>query len=228
MNPSERNEKEGAHGGTMGSSVSKEGAHGGTLDSPMLGTVAIVGFPNVGKSTLVNRLTESRTAVVHETPGVTRDRKELVCEWNGQRFLLIDTGGVDVADPSPLTRSVAEQARAAIAEADLVLFVTDARSGVMPGDEEIAAILRRAHKPVLLLSNKIDDPAQDALALEFHRLGLGDPVPIPALHRHGTGDPLDAIVSTLGDAGARRPEIGEEAIRVAMLGRTHVGKSRLL
>src|SRR6059058_2997471 len=178
-------------------------AQAATEGLPLLGTVAIVGFPNVGKSTLVNRLTATRTAVVHETPGVTRDRKELVCEWNGRRFLLIDTGGVDVADPSPLTRSVAEQARAAIAEADLVLFVTDARSGVMPGDEEIAAILRRAHKPVLLLSYKIDDPAQDALALEFHRLGLGDPVPISALHGHGTGDLLDAIVSTLGDAGAR-------------------------
>jgi GTPase len=195
---------------------------------PLLGTVAIVGFPNVGKSTLINRLTESRTAVVHETPGVTRDRKELVCEWNGHRFLLIDTGGVDVADPSPLTRSVAEQAYAAIAEADLVLFVTDARTGVMPGDEEIAAILRRARKPVLLLVNKIDDPAQDVLALEFHRLGLGDPVPISAVHGHGTGDLLDAIVTVLGDAGGRRPEIGEEAIRVAILGRTNVGKSSLL
>jgi GTP-binding protein len=195
---------------------------------PLLGTVAIVGFPNVGKSTLINRLTESRTAVVHETPGVTRDRKELVCEWNGHRFLLIDTGGVDVADPSPLTRSVAEQAYAAIAEADLVLFVTDARAGVMPGDEEIAAILRRARKPVLLLVNKIDDPAQDVLALEFHRLGLGDPVPISAVHGHGTGDLLDAIVTVLGDAGGRRPEIGEEAIRVAILGRTNVGKSSLL
>jgi GTP-binding protein len=196
--------------------------------APLLGTVAIVGFPNVGKSTLINRLTESRTAVVHKTPGVTRDRKELVCEWNGHRFLLIDTGGVDVADPSPLTRSVAEQAHAAIAEADLVLFVTDARAGVMPGDEEIAAILRRAHRPVLLLANKIDDPAQDVLALEFHRLGLGDPVPISAQHGHGTGDLLDAIVTILGDAGGRRPEIGEEAIRVAILGRTNVGKSSLL
>src|SRR5437870_294386 len=129
----------------------KEGADGGILGSPMLGTVAIVGFPNVGKSTLVNRLTATRTAVVHETPGVTRDRKELVCEWNGRRFLLIDTGGVDVADSTPLTRSIVEQARAAIAEADLVLFVTDAQAGVMPGDEEIAAILRHSHKPVLLL-----------------------------------------------------------------------------
>src|SRR6476661_5208615 len=105
---------------------------------PLLGTVAIVGFPNVGKSTLINRLTESRNAVVHETPGVTRDRKELVCEWNGRRFLLIDTGGVDIADPTPITRSIADQARAAVAEADLVLLVVDARAGITPGDEELA------------------------------------------------------------------------------------------
>src|SRR4051794_37553434 len=193
---------------------------------PLLGTVAIVGFPNVGKSTLINRLTESRNAVVHETPGVTRDRKELVCEWNGRRFLLIDTGGVDVADPTPLTRSIAEQAQAAIAEADLVLFVTDAQAGVMPGDEELAAILRRAHKPVLLLANKIDDPSRDTLALEFHRLGLGDPIPVSSLHGHGTGDLLDAIVAMLPGSG--RQQIEESAIRVAILGRPNVGKSSLL
>jgi GTPase len=127
------------------------------VNEGLLGTVAVVGFPNVGKSTLVNRLTGSRTAVVHESPGVTRDRKELVCEWAGQRFLLVDTGGVDIADRSPLTRQVGEQARAAIAEADLVLFVVDAQTGITPGDEEIAAILRRSHKPVLLVVNKIDD-----------------------------------------------------------------------
>jgi GTP-binding protein len=195
-------------------------------EGPLLGTVAIVGFPNVGKSTLINRLTDTRTAVVHETPGVTRDRKELVADWNGRRFRLIDTGGVDVADPTPLTRSIAEQAQAAIDEADLVLFVTDARAGVMPGDEEIAAILRRSRKPVLLLANKIDDPAQDSLALEFHRLGLGDPIPFSALHGHGSGDLLDAIVTMLPGAGPK--EIGEEAIRVAILGRPNVGKSSLL
>ena len=103
-------------------------------EEELLGTVAVVGFPNVGKSTLVNRLTGSRQAVVHETPGVTRDRKEVVCEWSGQRFLLVDTGGVDIVDPSPLTKQVAEQARTAIAEADLVLFVVDARTGITPGD----------------------------------------------------------------------------------------------
>src|SRR5215218_8593273 len=192
----------------------------------LAGTVAVVGFPNVGKSTLVNRLTESRDAVVHATPGVTRDRKEVVADWNGRRFRLIDTGGVDIADPTPITRSVAEQAQAAIAEADLILFVVDARAGITPGDEELAAILRRARKPVLLLANKIDDPGQDALALEFHRLGLGDPVPLSAQHGHGTGDLLDAVVTMLPGSGPQ--EVGEDAIRVAILGRPNVGKSSLL
>jgi GTPase len=192
----------------------------------LLGRVAIVGFPNVGKSTLVNRLTGTRAAVVHETPGVTRDRKELLCEWNGREFLLIDTGGVDVADPSPITRSIAEQAQAAIAEADLVLFVVDTRSGITPGDEELAAILRRARKPVFLLANKIDDPSRDMEALEFHRLGLGDPIPLSAVHGHGTGDLLDAIVAAL--PGTAEAAVGDEAIRVAILGRPNVGKSTLL
>ena len=203
-----------------------EGAHGETLGSPMIGTVAVVGFPNVGKSALVNRLTESRAAVVHETPGVTRDRKELVADWNGLRFRLIDTGGVDIADPSPITRSIAEQARTAISEADLVLFVVDARVGVTPGDEELAGILRRARKPVLLLANKIDDPGQDTLALEFHRLGVGDPIPVSAHHGHGTGDLLDAVVTLLPGAGPQ--DVGEDAIGVAILGRPNVGKSSLL
>jgi GTPase len=194
--------------------------------SELIGTVAIVGFPNVGKSTLVNRLSESRAAVVHETPGVTRDRKEIVAEWAGKRFLLVDTGGVDIADPSPITRSVADQAREAVADADLVLFVVDVRAGITPGDEEVAEILRRARKPVLLVANKVDDPSQDAHALEFHRLGLGDPFPISAVHGYGTGDLLDEVVARLPGEG--RPEIGEDAIRVAILGRPNVGKSSLL
>ena len=196
------------------------------MKEPLLGTVAIVGFPNVGKSTLLNRLTASRAAVVHEMPGVTRDRKEVVCEWSGRRFLLVDTGGVDIADPSPITRAIAEHAREAVDDADLVLFVVDARAGVTPGDEEVADILRRARKPVLLIANKIDDPAQEGLAIELHRLGLGEPIPISALHGHGTGDLLDRIVSELPGAG--RAEVGEEAIRVAILGRPNVGKSSLL
>jgi GTPase len=195
-------------------------------EAPLLGTVAVVGFPNVGKSRLVNRLTGSRAAVVHETPGVTRDRKEIVAEWTGKRFLLVDTGGVDIADESPITRSVAAQAREAVDEADLVLFVVDARAGITPGDEEVADILRRARKPVLLVANKIDDPAQESLALDLHRLGLGEPIPVSALHGHGSGDLLDRIVAELPGMG--RAEIPEDAIRVAILGRPNVGKSSLL
>jgi GTP-binding protein len=194
----------------------------------LLGTVAIVGFPNVGKSTLVNRLTASRAAVVHETQGTTRDRKELVCEWNGKSFLLVDTGGVDVAARDAITRSVADQARAAVADADLVLFVVDARAGVTPGDEELAGILRSAHKPVIVVANKIDDPSQDALALEFHRLGLGEPFPLSAMHGTGTGDLLDDVVGFLErEATTPRAVVGDEAIRVAILGRPNVGKSSL-
>ena len=196
------------------------------MSAPLLGTVAVVGFPNVGKSTLVNRLSATREAVVFETPGVTRDRKEVVCEWAGKRFVLVDTGGVDVADPSPLTRDVAEQARRAVEEADLILFVTDARAGITPGDEEIAAILRRAHKPIVIVANKVDDPQGEAAALEFHRLGLGDPVAISAMHGYGTGDLLDSIVAALPGEGPA--EAGEDAIRVAILGRPNVGKSSLL
>jgi GTPase len=196
------------------------------MPGELAGTVAVVGFPNVGKSTLVNRLTGTRAAVVHETPGVTRDRKELVCEWAGTSFRLIDTGGVDVADSSPITRSIADQARAAVAEADLVLFVVDAKAGITPGDEEVGEILRSSRKSVFLIANKIDDPSRDTEALEFHRLGIGDPIPLSALHGYGTGDLLDAVVARLPGAGPA--QIGEEAIRVAILGRPNVGKSSLL
>ena len=195
----------------------------------LLGTVAIVGFPNVGKSTIVNRLSATRQAVVFETPGVTRDRKEIVCEWAGSRFLLVDTGGVDVVDRTPITRQIAEQARRAVEEADLVLLVVDAKAGVSPGDEELADILRRARKPVVVLANKIDDPRSDADALEFHRLGLGEPVPVSGLHGYGTGDLLDRVVAELESLAPPAPaEVGEEAIRVAILGRPNVGKSSLL
>jgi GTP-binding protein len=195
------------------------------MSEPLAGTVAIVGFPNVGKSTLVNRLTATRQAVVHSTHGTTRDRKELIAEWNGRRFLLVDTGGVDIADPSPITRQVAEQARAAIADADLVLFVVDARAGVTPGDEELAQILREAKKDVLVVANKIDDPAQDALALEFHRFGFGEPFAVSGLHGSNTGDLLDEVLARL--PGTSEREEHDDAIRVAILGRPNVGKSSL-
>jgi GTP-binding protein len=190
------------------------------------GTVAIVGYPNVGKSTLVNRLTETRAAVVHETPGVTRDRKEILCEWSGTTFRLIDTGGVDQADTGPFSAQIVRQAKQAIEEADLVLFVVDARAGITPGDEELAEILRRSRRDVLVIANKLDDPRRDLEALEFHRLGLGDPIPLSALHGHGTGDLLDEIVRRLPGKG--EAPVGEEAIRVAILGRPNVGKSSLL
>ncbi|HEY5294713.1 MAG TPA: ribosome biogenesis GTPase Der [Gaiellaceae bacterium] len=193
---------------------------------PLEGVVAIVGFPNVGKSTLINRLTSTRQAVVHETQGTTRDRKELMCEWNGRRFLLIDTGGVDIADPHPITRQIAEQARTAIGEADLVLFVVDARVGVTPGDEELAQILRESKKDVLLLANKIDDPSQESLALELHRLGFGEPFPVSGLHGSNTGDLLDEVLDRLPGTSAR--VVPDDAIRVAILGRPNVGKSSLL
>jgi GTP-binding protein len=190
------------------------------------GTVAIVGFPNVGKSTLVNRLTETRAAVVHETPGVTRDRKELLCEWSGTTFLLIDTGGVDQADTGPFGPKIVEQAKQAIEEADVVVLVVDARAGITPGDEELAEIVRRSRRDVIVVANKLDDPRRDTEALELHRLGLGDPFPLSALHGHGTGDLLDEIVRRLPGKGER--PVGEEAIRVAILGRPNVGKSSLL
>ena len=157
---------------------------------------------------------------------MTRDRKELLCEWAGTTFRLIDTGGVDRADTGPFGAKVAEQARQAIEEADLVLFVVDARAGITPGDEELAEILRRSRREVLVIANKLDDPRRDNEALDLHRLGLGDPIPLSALHGHGTGDLLDEVVSRL-PGKAERP-IGEEAIRVAILGRPNVGKSSLL
>jgi GTP-binding protein len=201
---------------------------GGDLDGDdLLGTVAIVGFPNVGKSTLINRLTGTRAAVVDATSGTTRDRKELVCEWAGERFLLIDTGGIDLASAESIVRSTVAQARAAIAEADLVLLVTDARVGVTPGDEELATILRASGKPVVLVANKIDDPSDEYGALEFHRLGLGDPLPLSGMHGHGTGELLDLIVARLSELGVRREAAPGTAIRVAILGRPNVGKSSL-
>jgi GTP-binding protein len=195
----------------------------------LAGRVAVVGFPNAGKSTLINRLTSSRRAVVHETPGVTRDRTEALCEWRGSEFVLVDTGGVNVGDDSPMQAQVAEQARLAVQEADLVLLVIDARAGLAAGDEEIAQILRRSGRPVRVVANKVDDAAHEAGALELHALGLGDPLPVSALHGRGTGDLLDAVVQTLaGIDGAERPDEDGDEIRVAILGRPNVGKSSLL
>src|SRR3982074_2135873 len=149
--------------------------------------VAVVGYPNVGKSSLINRLTGGREAVVHERPGVTRDRKELDCEWNGRRFKLIDTGGMDFEDEDPLAGSLREQARAGLAEAEVAVLVVDARAGARPGDEEMADLLRRSPVPVIVAANKCDSVAEVTQAAEFHRLGLGDPLPVSAAQGLGSG-----------------------------------------
>jgi GTPase len=194
----------------------------------LLGVVAVVGYPNVGKSTLVNRLTASRQTVVDEQPGVTRDRNEMVCEWGRSAFVLVDTGGVDSADESPMQAQVAAQARQAVEEADLVLLVVDARAGAAAGDLELADILRRSRRPVLVVANKVDDANHEAGALELHALGLGEPWPVSALHGRGTGDLLDAVVKRLREAGGGYQEADSEELRVAVLGRPNVGKSSLV
>src|SRR5680860_8188 len=159
--------------------------------------VAIVGYPNVGKSTLVNRLSETRETVVHPQAGVTRDRKEVEADWNGRRFLLIDTGGVDMDETDDLARAVQRQARSALAEADVAVLVVDAAAGMRPGDTELARELRAAETPIVVAANKVDDALRQASAAEFYGLGLGDPVAVSAAHGLGTGDLLDRIAKTL-------------------------------
>ena len=189
--------------------------------------IAVVGYPNVGKSSLVNRLSQSRDAVVHERPGVTRDRKEIETDWNGRTFTLIDTGGVDLGDDDPLAVSIQDQARAALADAQVALLVVDARAGVRPGDEELADILRRGDVPVVLAANKIDSPRDLPLAHDFYGLGLGDPLAVSASQGLGTGDLLDRLVELLPpDAEVVAEE--EDLVRLAVIGRPNVGKSSLV
>jgi len=187
--------------------------------------VAIVGYPNVGKSSLVNRLSGSRTAVVHERPGVTRDRNEIVTEWNGRRFTLVDTGGMDEHDLDPIAGSIREQAQAALSDAQAAVLVIDARAGVRPGDEEVADLLRRSKLPVLVAANKVDDVKDMPLADDAYRLGLGDPVAVSAAQGLGTGDLLDRIVELLPED---EPEEDEDIVRLAVIGRPNVGKSSLV
>jgi GTP-binding protein len=188
--------------------------------------VAIVGYPNVGKSSLVNRLSGTRTAVVHERPGVTRDRNEISAEWNGRRFTLIDTGGMDLLDADPMAGSIREQAQAAIADAAVAVLVVDAKAGVRPGDEEMADLLRRSPVPVLVAANKIDAVRDIPLAADFYRLGLGEPIPVSAAQGLGSGDLLDAVVERLPEGEAA--ESDDETTRLAVIGRPNVGKSSLV
>jgi GTPase len=191
-----------------------------------LPTVAVVGFPNVGKSTLVNRLVGGREAVTDAEPGVTRDRKRLPCEWNGVAFELVDTGGIDLQDEAELARDVQRQARLGIAEADVVMLVVDARAGVSPGDAELAKTLRGGETPVVVVANKVDRPGEEHFAAEFHKLGLGEPISVSATHGLGTGDLLDRLTGLLGDRA--RPATGDEVTRVAVIGRPNAGKSSLV
>jgi GTPase len=187
--------------------------------------VAVVGYPNVGKSSLINRLTGTREAVVHERPGITRDRKELQCEWNGRRFMLIDTGGVDFQDEDPLAGSIRDQARAGLADAQVAVLVVDSRAGVRPGDEEMADLLRRSELPLIVAANKCDGVADIPLVSEFHRLGLGTPIPVSAAQGLGTGDLLDRVVELLPESD---DEPDGDTVRLAIIGRPNVGKSSLV
>lgn len=188
--------------------------------------VAVVGFPNVGKSTLVNRLAGGREAVTHAEPGVTRDRKRVRCEWNGVAFELLDTGGIDLADESELARDIQRQAKMGMAEADAVLFVVDARAGVRAGDAELATTLRTAEVPVLVVANKLDRPEDEHLTAELNQLGLGEPLAVSAGHGLGTGDLLDRVVEALGERA--RPTEEGDGVHVAVIGRPNAGKSSLV
>jgi GTP-binding protein len=190
--------------------------------------VAVVGFPNVGKSTLVNRLSGTREAVTHPDPGVTRDRKEVAAEWNGVEFALIDTGGVDREDARDLSRQVREQAQLALADAAAVILVVDARTGVRPGDAELAELLRRRGLPTIVAANKLDTAADAPLAAEFHRLGLGEPTPVSGVHGTGTGDLLDRIAEIAGAGSPDRAPLPPDTVRLAVIGRPNVGKSSLV
>jgi GTPase len=190
--------------------------------------VAIVGYPNVGKSSLVNRLTQSREAVVHQTPGVTRDRKELRTEWNGKPLTLVDTGGVDLADTAELSGLIHDQVRAALADSDAAVLVVDARAGLRPGDHDIADLLRRSPLPAIVAANKIDSAGDIPLASEFHRLGLGEPVPVSAAQGLGTGDLLDRVAALAPEPGEDPEDESDEVVRLAVIGRPNVGKSSLV
>lgn len=198
----------------------------GAGHTALMQKVAIVGYPNVGKSSLVNRLAGSREAVVHERPGITRDRNEIECEWGGRTFTLIDTGGVDFQDEDPLSGSIREQASAGLADAEVAVLVVDARAGVRPGDEEMADMLRRSSLPKIVAANKCDGVADLPLAADFHRLGLGEPLPVSATQGLGTGDLLDRVVELLPPE--EDDEAREDEIRLAVIGRPNVGKSSLV
>ena len=195
-------------------------------------TVAIVGRPNVGKSTLLNRIVGRREAIVEERPGVTRDRKEVTASWSGKEFTLVDTGGWQ-ASGGALDSMVSRQSEQAIAEADVVLLVVDATVGLTDDDDRVAALLRGRDESVLVVANKVDDASHESIIWELLGLGLGEPFPVSALHGRGTGDLLDRLIDLLpdphddGEATGEADPPGERIIGVSLVGRPNVGKSTL-
>ncbi len=188
--------------------------------------VAIVGRPNVGKSMLFNKLSGKRLSIVEDVPGVTRDRLYADSDWNGREFTMVDTGGIEPKADSEILRFIREQAEIAIDLADVIVMVTDIRTGVTAADEEIASMLRRSRKPVVLVANKADSiGAEDPTLYEFYSLGLGDPIAVSAIHGHGTGDMLDACVAAFPPE--EEYEQDDSVINVAIIGRPNVGKSSL-
>ena len=192
----------------------------------MLPIVAIVGRPNVGKSTLFNRLLGQRRAIVDELSGLTRDRHYAEAEWSGRHFLLVDTGGIDPGSPHPIQRQVLSQTAQALEEADVALLVVDATQGIMPLDREVADRVRRRGRPMLVIANKADSAAREEDLADFYSLGIGDPIPVSALHGRGTGELLDEVIGCLPEP-EETPEV-EGAIRIAVVGRPNVGKSSLV
>ena len=185
--------------------------------------VAVVGRPNVGKSTVFNRVVGGRVAIVDDQPGVTRDRNFAKADWAGHHFFLVDTGGVIEGSDEPLDRAIREQAYAAVAEADAIIFLVDGKSGVHPLDERLAEILRKSGPPVLLVVNKMDNLPRDQSHLDFWSLGMGEPMPVSAISGKGSGDLLDAVVASLPEP--EDVEEDEDVTRVAVLGKPNVGKS---
>ena len=196
-------------------------------ESQVLPVVAVVGRPNVGKSTLVNRMIGRREAVVQDVPGVTRDRVSYDATWNGRQFVLVDTGGW-APDAKGMAAQVTEQAELAVAAADAVVFVVDATVGMQDVDEAVVKVLRRSGKPVILAANKVDDQRTEAEAAAMWQLGLGEPLPVSALHGRGSGDLLDAILAAIPEAPRELHDLKRGPRRVAIVGKPNVGKSSLL
>ena len=189
--------------------------------------VAIVGRPNVGKSMLFNRLVGKRLSIVEDTPGVTRDRLYAECEWNGRKFDMVDTGGIEPTTDSEILLFMREQAQIAINSATVIVLVTDLRTGVTAADKDVANMLLRSKKPVVLAVNKADSTgAMDVGVYEFYGLGLGDPIPVSAVHGHGTGDLLDACMEYFPPADEDSED--DDTIKVALIGKPNVGKSSLI